>query len=145
MWFNPIIAWLLRSPLHGLVSRNMLLLSITGRKSGRTISTPTNFLRQGDTLWVISWRQRTWWRNLRAGAPVQVLLAGKNLPGTGLVIEEEKAVSQCLFDYFQITPSTAKYVHIGLDPAGHPILADCERAARTMVVVRIDLKAFPSK
>lgn len=34
MWFNPLIIALLRSPLHALMSANMIVLTYTGRKSG---------------------------------------------------------------------------------------------------------------
>jgi deazaflavin-dependent oxidoreductase (nitroreductase family) len=139
MWFDPLMIWLLKSPLHGLVSRNLILLTITGRKSGRLIATPANYLRSGNTLWVISWRDRKWWRNLRGGAEVPVRLAGKALEGRGQVIEEEKAVAQSLSDYYRRVPKTARYVRIGLDSAGQPIPADCELAAQKMVTVRIDL------
>jgi deazaflavin-dependent oxidoreductase (nitroreductase family) len=139
MWFNPIITWLLKSPLHGMISRGVMLVTVTGRKSGKPISTPTNYLRDGNTLWVISWRKRTWWRNLRGGAKVRVLLAGKGVEGRGQVIEEEKAAAQSLFDYYRRVPQYAKYVQIGLDAAGLPIHADCERAAQKMVAVKIDL------
>lgn len=138
MWFNPVMTWLLKSPLHGMISKGVMLVSITGRKSGRIISTPTNYLRDGNTLWVISWRERMWWRNLRGGAQVRVLLAGKSVEGCGQVIEEERAVAQSLFDYYQKIPQVAKYVQIGLDAAGLPVSADCERAAKMMVIVRID-------
>jgi hypothetical protein len=139
VWFNPMTIWLLKSPLHGMISGGVMLVSVTGCKSGRLISTPTNYLRDGNTLWVISWRERTWWRNLRGGVKVQVLLAGKSVEGRGQVIEEEKAVAQSLFDYYRKVPQAAKYVQIGLDAAGLPVSADCERAAQKMVVVRIDL------
>ena len=139
MWFNPMMVWLLKSPLHGFVSKNMMLTSVTGRKSGKQISTPTNYLRDGDTLWVISWRDRKWWRNLRDGAKVRVLLAGKNVEGRGQVIEEEKAVAQSLVAYYSKVPQVAKYVQIGLDTASKPIVADCERAATKLVIIRIDL------
>lgn len=139
MWFNPMTIWLLKSPLHGMISKGVMLVTVTGRKSGKPISTPTNYLRDGNTLWVISWRERTWWRNLRGGADVRVLLAGKIVEGRGQVIEEEKAVAQSLFDYYRKISQYAKYVKIGLDAAGLPVFADCERAAQKMVVVRIDL------
>jgi F420H(2)-dependent quinone reductase len=139
MWFNPMMTWLLKSPVHGVISQGVLLMSVAGRKSGRMISTPTNYLRDGNTLWVISWRDRKWWRNLRGGASVRVLLAGKDVEGSGQVIEEEKAVAQCLFDYYQKVPKTAKYVGIGLDAVGLPVSADCERAAHRLVMVRVDL------
>lgn len=139
MWFNPMMVWLLKSPLHGFISKGVMLVTVTGRKSGRSISTPTNYVRDGNTLWVISWRERTWWRNLRGGTNVRVLLSGKSVEGRGLVIEEEKAVAMSLFEYYRKVPQVAKYVQIGLDTAGSPILADCKRAAQKIVTVRIDL------
>jgi deazaflavin-dependent oxidoreductase (nitroreductase family) len=139
VWFNPLMIWLLRSPLHGMVSQSMILLTVTGHKSGKAITTPTNYLRDGNTLWVISWRDRTWWRNLRGSALVSVLLAGKEVQGCGQVIEEPKAVVQSLFAYYQKAPKYAKYVQISLDDLGCPVYADCERAAQKMVMVRIDL------
>ena len=73
------------------------------------------------------------------GAKVWVLLAGKSVEGRGQVIEEDKAVALSLFEYHSKVPQVAKYVQIGLDAAGKPLVADCERAAQKMVVVRIDL------
>ena len=140
MWFNPMMVWLLKSPLHGFISKNVMLISVTGRNSGRIISTPTNYLGDGNTLWVISWRDRTWWKNLRGGADVCVLLAGEGVEGCGQVIEEEKAVAESLFAYYRKTPQSAKYVGIALDPDGQPVLADCERAAQKLLMVKIDLK-----
>jgi len=59
MWFNPIMIWLLKSPLHGFISKGVMLVTVTGRKSGKFFLTPTNYVRDGNTLWVISWRERT--------------------------------------------------------------------------------------
>ena len=139
MWFNPMMIWLLKSPLHGVISKGIMLVTVTGCKSGRTISAPTNYLRGGNTIWVISWRDRKWWRNLRGGAQVRVLLAGQILEGRGQVIEEATSVAQSLFDYYRKAPQLAKYIQIGLDATRLPFSADCERAAQKMVVVRIEL------
>lgn len=139
MWFNPIMVWLLKSPFHFFVSKNTILTTFTGRKSGKQISTPMNYVRDGNTLWVISWRERTWWRNLRGGVKVQVLLAGKTVDGSGQVIEEKKVVAQSLYEYYSKVPQIAKYVQIGLDAVGKPVLADCERAAQKLVVIMIML------
>lgn len=88
---------------------------------------------------MISWRDRKWWRNLRGGADIRLLLRGRDVQGRGQVIEEDKAVSQSLFDYYRRAPRIARYVGIGLDSAGQPIPADCDCAAQKMVTVRIDL------
>lgn len=138
MWFNPMMVWLLRSPFHTIISKNTMLITVAGRRSGKIISTPTNYLRDGNTLWVISLRERMWWRNLRGGAQVRVLLAGKNVVGRGQVIEDEKAVAQSLLDYYRKVPQYAKYVKIDLDAEKHPIPEDCERLAQKMVVVKIE-------
>lgn len=64
--YNPVVAWILRSPLHGVMSRSTMLLNYTGRKSGRTYTTPVNYVRDGDGLLCVGAREHTWWRNLRS-------------------------------------------------------------------------------
>jgi len=82
---NPAMRVILRSPLHALVSGSTMLVTVTGRRSGQTYTTPVNYVREGDTVTVFSWRDRTWWRNLRGGAPVTLRLRGRDLRGTGEV------------------------------------------------------------
>ncbi len=139
MWIDPVMAWLLKSPFHSLVSKGMMLITVKGRKSGKSISTPTGYLRDGNTLWVISRRESKWWRNLRGGANVKVLLAGKSLEGRGSVIEDEQAVAKRIFENFQMDATRAKFAQVSLDAKGQPVFADCERTAKTMLAVRIDL------
>jgi deazaflavin-dependent oxidoreductase (nitroreductase family) len=57
------------------------LISFTGRKSGKSYSTPINYAREGDTITLISKRSRAWWKNLQGGAPVTVLVQGKEQSG----------------------------------------------------------------
>lgn len=139
MWMNPVMTRLLRSPFHSLVSKSMILVTVTGRKSGKLISTPTGYLREGNTLWVISRRESKWWRNLRGGANMKVLLDGKSLEGCGSVVDDEKAVAQRLFENFKIDPKRSRFAQVSLDATGLPVFSDCERAAKTMLAVRIDL------
>lgn len=85
-WYNPLMRWLLASPLHGLVSGNTLVLTVTGQKTGRSYVFPVNYLRQGERLLVFSKKERTWWRNLRGGAPVSVQLQRETCPGQAWVL-----------------------------------------------------------
>ena len=140
MWMNSIMALLLKSPFHSLLSKGIMLVTVTGRKSGKSISTPTAYLRDGNTVWVISKRESKWWRNLRGGANVQVLLIGKTLEGYGSVIEDEQAVAQRLFENLKKDPTRARFAQVNLDnTTGLPVFADCERAAKIMLAIRIDL------
>ncbi|MCS6835694.1 MAG: nitroreductase family deazaflavin-dependent oxidoreductase [Anaerolineae bacterium] len=79
-WFtkvqNPFMKWLLRSPFHSVVSRIYLLITFTGRKSGKTYTTPVQYAQDGATLYIITSEGYTWWKNLRGGAQVQIHLRG---------------------------------------------------------------------
>jgi hypothetical protein len=139
MWFDPLMTWLLKSPLHGMISRSTMLINVIGRRSGRRITIPVNYQRRGNTLWVISHRERTWWKNLRGGAEVTLRLTGKDNKGRAKVIEEETAVAQSLFEYYALLPKLAKYVGIELDDNGSPSLAGCRLSAGKLVTIRVDL------
>lgn len=141
MNYNTLIAWLLRSPLHFLLSKNTLLLTVTGRKSGRQIVTPVNFVRQGTALWATSTRQRTWWRNLLGGAACQVVLDGRSRAATGVAFTDPQAVADGLRLYFQQAPGVARYFQVKLDAQGNPDAADLPRAAAERVVVRFEVSA----
>lgn len=79
---NPFMKWLLNSPLHGLVSRDYMLISVTGRKSGKVYTTPIQYRREGDEITVITSRAYAWWKNLQGGAPIRLRVQGQSLEGT---------------------------------------------------------------
>ncbi|MGE5263025.1 MAG: nitroreductase family deazaflavin-dependent oxidoreductase [Acidobacteriota bacterium] len=142
MWYNSLMAWLLRSPMHGMMSQSTMLVTVTGRKSGKAYSTPVNYVRAGNTLWVTSQRGRTWWRNLKGSAPVRVLVGGRELQARGEAIVDKPTVAENLAAYFGIAPQYAKYYKVALDSTGKPSAADCARAAEERVMVRIELEAI---
>lgn len=135
MWFNPIIKGLLKSPLHFFVSKNMMLITYTGRKSGQTYTLPVNYIRDGDTLYTTSWKERTWWRNLRDRQPVTLRVQGKKFEATPKVSETDEDVTSQLTTYFQLAPKMAQYFDVGLDSQGNSIPEDIAAAAIHRVVV----------
>lgn len=84
---NPIVAAILRSPFHRLLSRHVLLLTYTGRKTGKQFTIPVGYTREGDTLTVFS-GHHVWWKNLRGGAPVAVYLEGRQRTAHAELIED---------------------------------------------------------
>lgn len=143
MWYNPIIALILRSPLHGMLSNGIMLVTYTGRKSRRTISVPVSYVRDDEddnVLWTTSLRKRTWWRNLRREALVTLRLRGKNRPARAEALEDEDEVADALYYYLTLTPSFAKHFDVALDEEGEPMEEDLVRAAQKRVVVRFNLQ-----
>ncbi len=135
MWFNPIIAGLLNSPLHGLLSKSTMLVTYTGRKSGKTYHVPVNYLRDGDELLTTSSRDRTWWRNLRAGARVRLQLAGRDFQADSRVFETDSEVIEKLERIISLNPAYAKFLNIRLDVQGKPNTDDLLGAAQKRVII----------
>ena len=89
-WVNKMMMWLLRSPLHGTVSKKMMLMTVTGRKSGKKYTFPVSYIREGGGMICMSNRVgRTWWKNLRGGADVTLRLRGKAVAGYATVVEDD--------------------------------------------------------
>jgi len=81
---NPVLAWLLRSPLHRLASQRLALITYTGRRSGRSRTIPVGYRLAGDqvTITVGSPSRKLWWRNLKdPGARVELVVRGRRLTG----------------------------------------------------------------
>jgi len=139
MWYNSIMAFVLRSPLHGMLSKNTMLITYSGRKSGKAYTTPVNYIQVEDGLLVTSYRKRTWWRNLRGGASVTLSLQGKDRQATAEVYEDDENVTRYLAAYLSKAPQVAKYFNVSLDDKGEPNLADVRRAAGERVIIRVQL------
>lgn len=136
MWFNPIMRWLIRSPFHFFVSKNMMLMTYTGRKSGKSYTIPMNYLNIGETLYTISSRERVWWRNLRGGAAVTLRLRGRDVPAQAKAIDDPQQVTSSLQQYLSAAPQYARYLNIQIDSKGKPNPGDLARLVREKVIVR---------
>lgn len=88
---NPQIAWLLRSPLRGIIDSRVLLVTVTGRRSGRRYTIPVGYQRRGGVLDVLISKAPTkqWWRNYREPGPVEMWLRGAARRGTARVIPSD--------------------------------------------------------
>jgi hypothetical protein len=92
---NRPLALLLRSPLHGVASRSLLLISVTGRRTGRVHTLPVMYREAADgvlTIGVAAPADKRWWRNLRGdGAAVRVRLRGRDRTGRAIARGDENA------------------------------------------------------
>jgi deazaflavin-dependent oxidoreductase (nitroreductase family) len=84
--YNPMVKFVLRSPLHPLMSGSTMLLTFAGRKSGKQYTTPISYAREGNVITLITNRKHGWWKNLEAAAPVKVRVRGRELCGAAQVV-----------------------------------------------------------
>ncbi len=74
---NALVTHLLRSRLHWLLSGNVVLLEVTGRRSGRVFFVPVNYSLITGGISVMGYRSRQWWRNIETGHQLPVYLRGQ--------------------------------------------------------------------
>ena len=136
---NKTMKFILRSPLHGMVSKTVMLITFTGRKSGKTYSTPVSYSQHADQVYVFS--HSNWWKNLHTGTPVTLRIRGQDLQGLAEqpVVEDKQAVAAGLIAHLRKVPSDAKYYGVTFDDQNNPRAEEVEKAAQNAVMIRIQL------
>ena len=137
---NKTMAWILRSPLHGIVSKGVLLITFTGRKSGTRYTTPVSYSQQGDEISIFT--HAMWWKNVIGGAPVTLYLRGREVTGVAdAVAGDKQAIAAGLAEHLRRVRSDAKYYGVTFDEAGNPNAAQVEQAVQTVVMIRVRLES----
>jgi deazaflavin-dependent oxidoreductase (nitroreductase family) len=135
---NDFMAWVLRSPFHGMLSDGMMLIIVIGRRTGKAYTTPVGYYEEGGYLWVITSRERTWWKNLQGGADVKLLLKRKPVNGFADTELDVKAVETRMYEYVKHIPQAAKQMEIRVEN-GVANAEDVARTAKDRLFVRIKL------
>lgn len=117
-FLNPLATVILRSPLHGVMSRRLLLITFSGRKSGKVYTTPISYVQQDRTL--LLGVGGPWWKNLRGGVPVQVRLRGKTLTGRAEVWTDEASMTRVYQTILAVNPTQARIMGITATANGEP-------------------------
>ncbi len=76
---------------------------------------------------------------MRGGAEVGVHLRGQARRGRATMSEADADVARALGGIFAVRPAHARYLGVSMRPDGTPAPEDMARAARSRVVVRIQL------
>ena len=92
--FNaPVAAMATSRRFGGLVNRNITMLSYTGRRSGRSFSSPVAYRRTGNEITINANlpQTKTWWRNfLGDGGPITLQLNGTERAGHAVAKRDNK-------------------------------------------------------
>jgi hypothetical protein len=137
-YVNSAMKFVLRSPVHGMVSKTVLLITFAGRKSGKTYTTPVSYSQSGDQVNIFT--HANWWKNLHSEAPITLRIQGRELQGLPEPIARDKqAVAAGLAAHLRKVPSDARYYGVTFDDYGNPNTEEVEKAAQTVVMIRVQL------
>lgn len=86
---NPLVRGVLRTPgLHWILSPFLMLVTVTGRRSGRRYTIPVGYQLRGNdvTVLVSEASKKQWWRNFAEAGPVEVWLRGRARGGEAALV-----------------------------------------------------------
>ncbi|MBS2532413.1 nitroreductase family deazaflavin-dependent oxidoreductase [Catenulispora sp. NF23] len=127
---------ILRSPLHGMVSKKMLIVTVTGRKSGRVYANPVGYVESGGDLLIGT--AAKWRRNLVPGEPVPITWRGRDTVADWEVITDEEEIAEPYRVVIAGNPSHRKRSGVSLDADGNVDRDQLRGAlARGAAVVRL--------
>ena len=133
---NKTMKFILRSPLHGMISKYLTLITFTGRKSGKTYTTPVSYSQQENLVTIFT--HATWWKNLQGGAPVSLRIQGRELQGRAEPIAKDKQVVAAeLTSHLRKSPFDARFYDVTIDKHGNPVPRDVEQAIQTVTMIRV--------
>lgn len=139
---NPLVVFILRSPLHFIASKNLIFITFQGRKSKKTFNIPVSYHREGNDLIALTLKQNLWWKNLKMLNRTQITLLGKKEDvGITIVDQDTQFIKEKMRELIIEKPIDAYFAKVKLDNNKLPVEEDLEEASQKHIVLKFTLKA----
>ncbi|MEJ3750545.1 nitroreductase/quinone reductase family protein [Actinomycetes bacterium KLBMP 9797] len=136
---NRVVAPLLASRAHHLLSFRLMLLRYAGRRTGRRYTIPVAYTWCGDGEVLATSDRPVWAVNLVGGEPVRLRIRGRWYDATPTVVTEPAAVAEELTELVRHRPRAAGALRIGLPRFRSPTPEELRRVAGRVLVARFKL------
>jgi hypothetical protein len=135
---NPVLACILKSPLHGLASRRLLLLSYRGRKSGKLFTIPLVYVRYAEQIYCVT-RNTQWWKSAVSAPSVAIWHHGQLRTASAERAPSDHAETRAAFARFLAeNPGTASLLYkVRIDAEGQPDASDIHREVYNSQIIRL--------
>ena len=142
LWFliNPVVAFLARSPLHFLISHQVLVIQFKGRKSGKQYLVHVSYHEHESSYTCVTLRSNIWWRNLKEVSHTKIWLKG-TLKNAQIYLEfnNDKIVESTLRDLVTNNRVDAYFAKIKLNKDGSPDSDDLIQAGKIHTVLKFTI------
>ena len=139
LWFliNPFVALLARSPLHFIISHQVLVIQFKGKRSGKSYLVPVSYHEHDSSYTCVTLRSNIWWRNLKGLSHTKIWLQGK-LTDVKIDLEfnNDQIVESTLRDLVTNNRVDAYFAKIKLNKDGLPDTDDLSNAAKLHTVLK---------
>ena len=117
---NRVVKLVLRSPIHRILSKSIMLIRFRGLKTGKEYATPVRYMVRDDQIYCFSNDEARWWRNIKDGTLIRLLIKGDEGPFIGRTILDGPTIRPELLAMLEEHPKDADYHGLILDEDGNP-------------------------
>ena len=132
------MAFVLKSPIHWLVSFQLMLLVVIGRKTGRQFEIPVSFAKLDGVYVALTLKANQWWRNLRGGTCTAVIRGERVACTIDIIDDDISSIEQNLRALINHNPLDAPFAGVRLNWRLKPNEDDLRTAAQRHVVLRLE-------
>src|ERR1700727_2605300 len=108
---------ILALPFPTPLSRRLMLLYLTGRRTGRSYRQPVSYVRDGDSL--LTPGGGNWKLNLEPGRPERIRLGGRDVAARPDLIDDVDEINNALMAMVAANPRIASFIPIPRRDDGH--------------------------
>jgi hypothetical protein len=108
---------ILALPFSTPLSKRLMLLYLTGRRSGRSYRQPVSYVKDGESL--LTPGGGNWKLNLEPGRPERIRLNGRDVSARPDLLADVDEIDSALVKMTAINPRTASFIPITRHDDGH--------------------------
>ena len=108
---------ILALPFPTPLGKRLMLLYLTGRRSGRSYRQPVSYVKVGDSL--LTPGGGNWKLNLEPGRPERIRLDGRDVAARPELIDDVDEIDNALMTMSAMNPRTASFIPISRRHDGH--------------------------
>ncbi len=134
---NPFVSLIARSPLHFIISHQLLVVQFQGKKSGKKYLVPLSYHKHASSYTCVTLRSNIWWKNLKNLSIGNIWLKGK-LIDVDIFLEftNDNLVEETLRDLVTNNRIDAFFANVKLQKDGTPLKEDLAKAAKLHTVLK---------
>lgn len=139
-FINPLTSFIARSPIHFLITNNILVINFKGRRSKKNYLIPVSYHKHENQLTCVTLRSNLWWKNLKEISQTNLWFKGKLVKvGVHLEYTDDENVKENLTKLVTDNPIDAFFANIKLNKDGIPNNEDLIHASKLHMVLKFIL------